>query len=60
MTAGKCKDVKVNDSIAYIGSEAGLPILDVNKPFGPEFISCLYSDKLVFSFMKSQIYLTRK
>jgi len=48
LNAGKCNDVKIKDNIAYIGSEAGLLILDVSDPLNPEFINCYYTDRFVY------------
>jgi len=53
LNAGKCDDIVIKDNIAYIGSEAGLLILEINAADEPEFLSCYYTDKFVF-----KIFLT--
>ncbi|MCD4746654.1 MAG: T9SS type A sorting domain-containing protein [Bacteroidales bacterium] len=56
LNAGKCKDVKIKDNIAYIGTEAGLLIMDVSEPADPNIISCYYTDRFVYKiFIKDTL-----
>ena len=49
LNAGKCDEVIIEEDIAYVGSHAGLLILDISDPGNPEFESCFYTDKFVYN-----------
>lgn len=53
LNSGKCDEVVVKESIAYIGTHAGLLILDISDPVNPEFVSCYYTDKFVYNIFIS-------
>lgn len=56
LNAGKCEEVFIKNNIAYIGSRAGLLILNISDPDNPEYINCYYTDKLVFNiFVKDTL-----
>ncbi len=54
LNAGNCNDVIIKDNIAYLGSEAGLLILDISDPANPEFINCYYIDGYVYKIFTEE------
>ena len=56
LNAGKCDEVIIEEDIAYVGTRAGLLILNISNPDSPEYISCYYTDKFVFNiFVKDTL-----